>query len=238
MESTRRPVVVGVNGRQPIALHLALKAARSRAVPLRVVHSASLPIDGGGQLYGHEVLEKLRQDGLAILDDARQIVEDGTSCDVAVEYVLVTHNVFDALMEEAKRAAMLVLGTDEVPRVVQWVGSAVSTHCALHAPCPVVVVPEHSQPTPRRGGVVVGLDGESFAAGPLRFAFEQAEAVGGRDLRVVHAVEWGTPSADVEELRANIGEILAGWRSEHPDVNMTVNFPIGAATDVCRRASE
>lgn len=236
MSNHRAPVVVGVKDNQPTALRFALNAARRQQTGLRVVHSPGLPLQPPGSLLGGELLEELRTGGSRTLSEARRLIE-AQGIDVPVEYVLSTAGTIDSLEDEADWARMLVLGADELRWPDRVFGGAVAAHLALRAPCPVVVVPERTYPTPLSGGVVVALDGDSPAAGPLRFAYEQA-ARGSGELHVLHALEPGTTPAEAEEARANIAEVLAGWSGDYPEVRVSMRFPTDGPDDACIRATE
>jgi nucleotide-binding universal stress UspA family protein len=106
----------------------------------------------------------------------------------------------------------------------------------MHAPCPVVIVPEVAYPKSMEGEVVVTIDGDSSADGPLRFAFEQASARDGV-LHVLHAVPPATMLSDIADLRANMSEVLAGWRDKFPDVAVMDAFAVGDPRDVVARAT-
>jgi len=84
---------------------------------------------------------------------------------------------------------------------------------------------------------VIALDGDTPASGPLRFAFEQA-GPRGNVLHVLHAIPEGTAPPDVEGVRANLGEILAGWSDTFPEVHVQLSFPIDEAEEALARATE
>lgn len=236
MSIHRAPVVVAIKDEQPTALSFALRAAQQQGLGLRVVHASGMPVQPPGSFLGPELLRDLRTEGSAVLEGARKRVEDAGS-DVAVEYVLATTGTIDALEDEAERAGMLVLGADDLRWPDRLLGGAVATHVALRAACPVVVVPERTHPTPLSGGVVVALDGDTLAVGPLRFAYEQASA-GSGSLHVLHALAPGTSRPEAEEVRANIGEVIAGWSGEYPGVRVSLQFPIDGPDQACIRATE
>lgn len=234
MESHSSPVVVGIDDKQPTALRFALAEAHRRATDLRVVHSATVP---AAEFYvAADVVEEIRDAGRKVLHDAQHFIEQEVT-PVPVEYVLTVSPPIEALDVEAQEASIVVIGTDDISWPDRLLGGAIASRTALHAACPVIVVPERSYPTPLSGGVVVALDGDTPASGPLRFAFEQA---GGRGnvLHVLHAIPEGTTRPDVEAVRANLGEILAGWSDTFPTVRVQLSFPIDEAEDACARATE
>jgi nucleotide-binding universal stress UspA family protein len=236
MDTNRTPVVVGIEDKQPTALRFALREAYRKGTGLRVVHSVGLPAEAVAVQAGAELIEDLREAGQKVLDDARHFIgQESTS--VPVTYVLTSDAPIGALETEARGASTVVIGADKISWPDRLLGGAIASYVALNATCPVVVVPERTYPTPPSGGVVIALDGDTPASGPLRFAFEQAGA-GGDVLHVLHAIPPATTTSDAESIRANIGEVLAGWSDTHPDVTVLLSFPIDEAADACARATE
>ncbi len=84
---------------------------------------------------------------------------------------------------------------------------------------------------------MIALDGDTPASGPLRFAFEQADARGD-ELHVLHAIPPATSQSDTQAIRANIGAVLAGWSETYPGVRVLLSFPVDEADDACVRATD
>jgi nucleotide-binding universal stress UspA family protein len=234
MKTTSKPVVVGIADKQPTALRLAVREAHRRGTGLRVVHSSGLPADAF--YVSAEFVAEIREAGQQVLDDAKHFIAQEVT-PVQATYELTTDAPIEALEGEAEVAGVLIIGADNLVWPDRLLGGAIATHIALHASCPVIVVPERAYPTPLAGGVVIALDGDTPARGPIQFAFEQADA---KDhlLHVLHAVPAGTTREDAEAIRANINEILAGWSETYPDVRVLQSFPIDEADDACARATE
>ena len=236
MEFTGQPVVVGIGDKQPTALRFALREAHREGTGLRVVHSAGLPAQSVVAQAGPEIVAALLDAGQKVLDDARHFIEQEVT-PVPVTYDLTSDAPIGALEAAAQAASVVVIGADNISWPDRLLGGAIASHIALHAVCPVVVVPERSYPMTLDGGVVIALDGDTPARGPLQFAFEQADARGDL-LHVLHAIPPGTAVQDSEAIRANIGEVLAGWSDRYPDVRVLLSFPIDEADDACLRATE
>ncbi len=214
-----RPVVVGLEDKQPSALRFAVEEARLTRTGLRVVHSAGIPAQDVDFYIGlgNATLDELHRAGTAVLDRARQLIED-LDPTLDVQYVLSDRPPLTQLLKDSEDARSLIVGSDHVPWLERLMHTRIAGHLALHAACPVYVVPEqefvaHDGP----GHVVLALDGETSADGPLRCALEEANA---RDcpLHILHAVPPGTLQADVEAARVTIAEVMAGWRNLYPDV--------------------
>ncbi|WP_332661735.1 universal stress protein [Aeromicrobium sp.] len=235
MNTTNRPVVVGIGDKQPTALRFALQEAQRRGAELRVVHSAGVPAQAAAFYVGAEMLEGLLEGGQKVLDDAQHFVE-GEGSSVHVTYVLTPAAPIEALEAAAHEANPLIIGADDISWPDRLLGGAIASHIALHAPCPVIVVPERTYPTPLAGGVLIALDGDTSARGPIQFAFEAASE---RDnvLHVLHAIPPATTTEDAEGMRANVGEILAGWADTYPDVHVYVTYSVDDPEEACIRAT-
>lgn len=220
--STTKPVVVGIADKQPTALRFAMREAIRTGAALRVVHAAVLPAQSAEFYAGVDAFEGVREAGRTILEDARHFIEQEVSSP-PVTYALSTTPAIDTLQQESADASLVVVGVDDIPWYERMLGGAVAAFVTRHAACAVAVVPEVAYPTVAPGGVVVTLDGDTSATGPLRFAFEQADA---RDhtLHVLHATPPATLTSDMQAIRANIAEVLAGWSDDYPAVRVLPAF--------------
>nr|MCW2728593.1 hypothetical protein [Aeromicrobium sp.] len=229
------PVLVGVADKQPEAVAYAVAEAARLQRPLRVVHCWALPA-GGAELYLDAVsVDAMRADGELVLDEARAVVAE-TAPTLEVEYDMVNGSPANILSQEAHGAAALVLGSDDVPWFERFLGGEVAGHLARTAACPVIVVPERTVPGTGAGGVVVTIDGDTSAAGPLRYAFEQADARH-EPLHVLHAAPEATLSADFQSHHANLAEVVAGWQEQYPDVEVHRSTTEGAPAEECIEAT-
>lgn len=235
MHTQHFPVLVGVADKQPAAMAYAIAEAARLKRPLRVVHSWALPTVSSEFYVGAEAAEAMRTDGEAVLNDARGVVAE-LSPTLEAEYLVVTGSPSNVLGDEAKQAAVLILGSDDVPWFERMLGGEVSGYLARTAACPVVVVPERTVPGTGVGGVVVTIDGDTSAAGPLRYAFEQADARH-ESLHVLHAAPEATLREDFQNHTANVAEIVAGWQELYPDVEVIRSITEGAPADECIEAT-
>ena len=144
-------VVVGVDdsigGRG--ALRWAVGEAARVGVGVRAVHGWELPIAG---LDGAPTLGPLEDPDLA--EAARsgfeRFVADETA-DLAerppISVVTLPLSAPEALIQEAKGAALLVVGSRGRAGFVGLLMGSVSQHCLHHSPCPLVIVPTAPAPT-------------------------------------------------------------------------------------------
>jgi nucleotide-binding universal stress UspA family protein len=237
MNSTGKPVVVGIADKQPSAVRYAVDEARSTGAPLRVVHSAGLPAQAAEFYIGVNatMYECIRRTGQEVLDEARRCIDE-LAPRLDVTYVLTELAPLEALEQEASTARVLILGADDVPWLERLMRTRIAGYLAKSASCPVVVVPELELPTGPDAEIVITLDGDTLASGPLRFAFEEANARDGL-LHVLHATPPQTLSSDAEASRANIAEVVAGWRETFPDVAVLEGSAVGDPVAAVARAT-
>lgn len=236
MNSTIRPVVVGVVDKQPTALGVAIRQASAGTRPLWVVHCVGTPSQAAGFYADVDVLEDLSRTGQGVLDEAKRII-DREAPGLVVEYILSTGEPLHAIENLAANARLVVLGVDDVPWYDRLLRSKVAGQLALHGPCPVIVVPEHDFADDFGGDIVVTLDGKTTADGPMIFALEQARAHHA-SLHALHAIPPGTAPDDADRERAKLSEILNGWRVKYPDVRILETFGRENPSSAAVRATE
>lgn len=150
METDRRSggtIVVGVDGSTQAerAVDWALEESRARGDDVLLVHAWQFP---GVALTGYagatlpvfapEDLKKLAEELLAQITRGVRT----RAPDVPVDSRLVQGHPAAALIEAAHDARLLVLGTRGLGGFKGMLMGSVSTACAHHARCPVVIVPE------------------------------------------------------------------------------------------------
>lgn len=137
----QRRIVVGVDGSDHAAraLRWALDEAVIRGATVQAVHAWQYP-DAGvtGFPVPEGAMEGIAQSAQEILDHAI----DGQMADgVDVERCLVLGPAAHALLDAAKGADLLVIGSRGRGGFAGLLLGSVSQQCAHHAPCPVVIVP-------------------------------------------------------------------------------------------------
>lgn len=120
----------------------------------------------------------------ALVPSASAFSADAIAPHVDVTTVTEEGRAVDQLVAESRTARMVVVGRHSREDGTHEVRHSPALELALHAECPVAVVP-----VPRPGhhaGVVVGVDGSERAAAALSFAAEEAVALD-EELTVVNA---------------------------------------------------
>jgi nucleotide-binding universal stress UspA family protein len=138
------PIVVGIDGSAEAdrALDWSIGEAKLRGLPVRIVTAWHLPL---AVYAGHgtsppptvSLEDALREAAESFAEAAARRVRQAV--DVAVETRVVEGHATDVLVDEARSADLLVLGSSH-HRGVGSVFSSVSVQCTLHASAPTVVV--------------------------------------------------------------------------------------------------
>jgi nucleotide-binding universal stress UspA family protein len=135
-------IVVGVDGSQPAreALHWAVAEARRRNATVEAVYAWHQPFAVGyaelGELDNLAHFEKEAQETL----DAEVDAVDASGI-APIERRLVPGGAAGALVEEARGASLLVVGSRGRGGFSGLLLGSVSQQVAHHAPCPIVIMP-------------------------------------------------------------------------------------------------
>lgn len=235
-------IVVGVDGSDEAleAVRWAAERAADGGNRLHLVHVASpvslapgipLPgaMPGAAMMSSPADMAAQQQADQELLDSAAEFVR-GVRDGVRVSTERLAGGVGHALVEVSGRASLMVLGSAGLPEGLgRLLGGSLVVHVTSHAACPTVVV----RGRPRRGPVVVGVDGSPPSRHAARFAIAEAHRAG-VPLVVVHS--WGLPvsvdmveavaTADLDEARlkkngqAVLDSVLDPLRADHPDVQV------------------
>lgn len=144
-------IVAGIDGSDgaALALEFAASEAKLRDSDLRIVCAWHVPV----QVYaGAMVVPDIEPEALAVATRAaaeRQAAEVlDTHPDVRHQLVMREGSAAVVLVEESQRAELLVVGSRGRGGFAGLLLGSVSQQCAVHAVCPVVIVPVHSRPLP------------------------------------------------------------------------------------------
>lgn len=226
-------IVVGVDGSvgSHAAVRWSAREAVMRRVPLVLVNVLATDVTAAWAMavpaapLPAEYFESREQDARAVLAEAETVAKDAGAVDVTTE--LVQAAAVPGLVDVAKEADMLVVGTRGHGAVKRLLLGSVTTGLLHHSRCPVAVIgPDADQPS-ETGPVVVGVDGSRASQRAVEIAFEEA-SMRGVDLVALHSwsdrneslhpyVDWATVRAPAEETLA---VSLAGWCERYPDVTV------------------
>ncbi|MFG3599467.1 universal stress protein [Micromonospora chersina] len=238
-----RPVVVGVDGSSTslTAAEHAARAAVARSRPLHLVHGYLHPLGYGVPLNPYDLgVPAPTEESRKMLEQvAAELVDRHPTLRVEVRQVAGGPGA--TLVEESRRAELVVVGSRGVGGFAGLLLGSVSNQVAQHAHCPVLVVRPAEQPIPVRGPVLVGVDGSESAGHALRLAADEAVRRDA-DLVLVHVrtPERGAvaPDAAAEATaagQAESAELLAGAaariRADHPVLSVVERPMVGASPE-------
>lgn len=222
-------ILVGVDGSDAsnAAVRWAAKAAVIEHVELKLlgVYDISTSNYAPGLIIPQDVVDAIKQDATDAVHAAAAIAKEAAP-DVTVQTTLVEGDAARALLELGKDAGTIVLGTRGLGSVKGLFLGSVSTTVAAHFHGRVVVV---SGPG-GDGPVVVGVDDSPVSDAAVAEAFRQASF---RNTKLIAVHTWTPLDADAlhgygiepseiermsEEAVEALGERLAGYRTDYPDV--------------------
>jgi nucleotide-binding universal stress UspA family protein len=136
-------IVVGVDGSacSVAALRWAIEEARLRGAKIRAVSAWSYPHVSTYHEAAHALKVPYAEDAAATLERAVAQVAD-EAAGVEIETDVVESHAAPALVEAARDASMLVVGSRGLGGFSGLLLGSVSQQCAQHAQCPMVIVHE------------------------------------------------------------------------------------------------
>ncbi|MFI7576997.1 universal stress protein [Micromonospora sp. NPDC049497] len=171
-----RPVVVGLDGSPSslVAAEHAARAAVQRSAPLHLVHGYLHPLGYGVPLNPYDV-------GIPAPSESAQEMLTRTATELAgswpgleVEVRQVAGGPGATLVEESRRADLVVVGSRGLGGFAGLLLGSVGTQVSAHAHCPVLVVRPTEEPVPVDGPVLVGVDGSESADLAVGYAADEA----------------------------------------------------------------
>jgi len=141
-------IVVGVDGSSESkdALRWAIAEAHLRRATVRAIHVWTYPLIFAGEYVPSDMI-----DANALRDAAEKALEEavtevaGETPDVYIERVVEHGSVAHVLVEAAREADILVVGSRGHGGFTGSLLGSVSQQCAQHAPCAVVIVRKGSR---------------------------------------------------------------------------------------------
>lgn len=139
-------VIVGVDGSENarMAVQWAAREAALRQMRLELVAAWEIPIyaysfAGGVAGVPGDLLEELKEHAEGQLESARREARL-EAAGVEIETIAAQGQAADVLLEVAKGADLLVVGSRGLGGFRGLLLGSVSQQCAHHAPCPIVIV--------------------------------------------------------------------------------------------------
>jgi nucleotide-binding universal stress UspA family protein len=244
MEGTE--IIVGTDGSTSsvAAVRWAAREAQRRSLPLRIVHAFDWGWPAGRSAGTDELREPAQAEAdatLADVDRQAREVEPG----VTVRRSAVLGEPAPVLLDEAKEAALLVVGNRGRGGFASLLLGSVSQRVATHATCPVAVVRGRADATD--GPVVAGFDGSPASQAVLSLAFQEA-VQRKAELVVIRAFPPPPPGPPpwrgdiaplVEDLREReeagreaLAEAMSPWRDKYPRVQAETSVAHGGPARV------
>ncbi|MFG3554797.1 universal stress protein [Micromonospora sp. NPDC047557] len=235
-----RPVVVGVDG-SPFSLVAAEHGARAallRSRPLLLVHGYLHPLGYGVPLNPYDL-------GVPAPTDQAQKMLERTAADLAdrwpglaVEARQVAGGPGATIVEESRRADLVVVGSRGLGGFAGLLLGSVGAQVAAHAHCPVLVVRPDEQPIDAHAPVLVGVDGSESSRLAVGYGATEA-ALRDVPLVLVHVGPLngdGPVPDEIEEAQAAyqaeavrlLAEASAAVRAGHRDL-VVREHPVRAA---------
>lgn len=231
----RHCILVGIDGSAAarVAVDWAAREAVMHGLPLSLVHIIESP---SVQMWPEmpmpsELIDRLNREGHETLEAAAKTARHATAGeDLAMTTEVVTARVVPTLVDRSKDARMIVVGCRGLGSIGRRLLGSVSWGLLHHAKCPVAVIHDDDPLMPgpvSKAPVVVGIDGSPASEAATAVAFGEA-AHRGVELVAVHAWSdmsgYELPGCDVTALRREaeeaLGERLAGWQEQYPDVQI------------------
>ncbi|MFF0526760.1 universal stress protein [Nocardia amikacinitolerans] len=228
-----KPILVAVDGSSSSYQAVAWAAvdAAGRGLRLHVLTSVAL-VGGIGPAISlpPEEITWLRDDGERIVTAAARVAREAArDAELRLTTEVTDDLVIPTLIERSKTVHTLVVGSRGLGAFQRGLLGSVSTAVTRHAHCPVAVVHDRSatDTVSLTAPILVGVDGSENSAPAVEYAFEQAAR---RKVELVAVHAWSDSSSiDLpmtdwdtirESERALLGERLAGYGEQYPDVTV------------------
>jgi nucleotide-binding universal stress UspA family protein len=232
MEEDRREpamtILVGTDGTDhgTAAVEWAAIETQRRRTALRIVHAFDWDWHESRFDIGNEYIDVGRHLAEAVVAEAYDRARE-CGPDIEIETDTLIGHATPCLLEAARDAELLVVGSRGRGGFAGMLVGSVSQRLATHAACPVAVIRGHDVPG---GPIITGVDDSPAAERVLAAAFDEA-AVQGCGLIVVRSLAPAIPPWLADVRRADIlspadraaelqrfEDQLAPWRDKYPGV--------------------
>lgn len=246
MPPDAQPVVVGTDGSSGalLAVTWAAGEASLREAPLRIVH-ASAPRPAlnlppvAWQVGPHGGARAHAELAVSGAEKAAREVAPAVPISTAV----VTDFPLALLVNESRRACLLVVGVSGVGALTDVLAGSLTTELVSRALAPVAVIRGGPSPTRTDHLVVVGVDGSPLSAAAVDVAAEEAALRNGRLLAIYVRREreswWGRRRRATRELQV-VRQTILQCRRRYPGLpierRIVSGHPSGILVDLSSRA--
>lgn len=230
-ERSKYGILVGVDGspESDAAVRWAAREAVLRKLPVTLVHVVAPIVVTWPVRYLESRYEAWQEENARhVLEQAQKTLHAsiGDSTPPAVRVRLRHDGIVTELAAATRDAVICIVGSRGMGSVGGAVLGSVSRGLLHHAHCPVTVVRADSAwPFDSTAPVLLGIDGSPASEAATAFAFDEASRRG-VELIVLHAwsdvgvfpivgMDWHKYE---DEGHAVLGERLAGWQEQYPDV--------------------
>ena len=230
-QANKYGILVAVDGsaESDAAVRWAAREAELRELPITLAHVV-VPVVTSWPVRSMQAEFNAWQE-----DNARQVLAQGQKVlrsalgdsalpDVATE--ILRDYAVPALVGAAKKAEMIVVGSRGLGAVGRTILGSVSSGVVHHAKCPVAIVhADEAQSPDQSSPVLLGIDGTRASEAATALAFDEASR---RRVELVALHAWSDVGvfpalgmdwhAYEDEGHEILGERLAGWQEQYPDV--------------------
>ena len=233
--ASRRVIVVGVDAsaEAEAAALWAVQEAELRKDDLLLVHAYEVPmLPPRGKVAA---LRRGRQGGQALLDKITDTLT--LPPQMHLDQLVAVDTAESQLARHSETAELTVLGHDHPALAGHMPFGRTASAVASMSRRPVVAVPRGWIPRASdRRPVAVAIDGRHASSSTLGHAFTEA-SIRRVPILVVHSAPLAELSSGEQATRLNLAEILAGWKADHPDIEVDTLLLAGSPRDTVAAVS-
>jgi nucleotide-binding universal stress UspA family protein len=233
--ASHRVIIVGVDdsAEAEAAAKWAVREAELRKDDVLLVHAYEVPsLPPRGRAAA---IARGRQERQALLDKvARTLTVPPT---MHLEQLIEIDSPGFLLPRLSEKAELTVLGQDHPALSGHMPLGHVANTVASMSRHPVVAVPRGW--TPRHGDrrpIAVAIDGLHPSSSTLGYAFTEA-SLHQASMLVVHSAPLGELASGEPDIQVNVAEILAGWKTDYPDIDVDTLLLAGPPRDTVATVS-